>query len=195
MVISFDDLILSYAGYTDIKGKVRREVASGKLIQLKKGLYEDNPSTPGHYLSAFIYGPSYLSFDYALYKYALIPEAVYNTYTSATFNKNRKKMYTNHFGTYLYQDIPEAAYPYSVLSVVENGYTYHIATPEKALCDKLYSLSPVKSIRALKDLLFDDLRIDEGEFRNLKSDIILQLCPKYHSTNLNLLSKIVEGTI
>lgn len=73
------------------------------------------------------------------------------------------------------------------------GYSYQIASPEKALCDKLYSLSPVYSVRVLKELLFDDLRIDEAAFFALQKDDILQLAPLYRATNLKLLAKFMEG--
>ena len=191
MVLSFDDLQIINKNYVDLKGKIKRDIESGKIISLKKGLYENDPNTPGHYLSSFIYGPSYLSFDYALSKYSLIPEAVYNTYTSATFNKSRKKSYKNNFGIFTYQDIPKNAYPYGILTYVENEYVYHIATPEKALCDKIYSVSPVKTMKALKELLFLDLRIDENEFNKLNKADLIELCSKYQSTNLNLLLKIL----
>ena len=42
-------------------------------------------------------------------------------------------------------------------------------------------------------MLFDDLRIDEDEFNKLDKNIILKLAPLYHSTNLNLLAKLIKG--
>lgn len=193
MLVSFDALAQQFAGYTDVKGKIRREVQSGKLVQVARGLYETDARTDGKYLAGAIYGLSYLSFDYALSVHALIPEAVYGTYTSATFRKGKTKRYENAFGTFLYRDVPAAVYPLGVEIKVESGYSYQIASPEKALCDKLYSLSPVYSVRALKELLFDDLRIDEAAFFALQKDDISQLAPLYRATNLKLLAKFMEG--
>ena len=192
MLVSFDALSQQFADYTDVKGKIRREVQSGRLVQVARGLYETDARTDGKYLAGAIYGPSYLSFDYALSVHALIPEAVY-TYTSATFRKGKTKRYENAFGTFLYRDVPAAVYPLGVEIKVERGYSYQIASPEKALCDKLYSLSPVYSVRALKELLFDDLRIDEAAFFALQKDDISQLAPLYRATNLKLLAKFMEG--
>ena len=192
MLISFDALAQQFAGYTDVKGKIRREVQGGRLVQVARGVYETDARTDGKYLAGAIYGPSYLSFDYALSVYSLIPEAVY-TYTSATFQKGKTKRYENAFGAFLYRDVPAAVYPLGVEIQVEGGYSYQIASPEKALCDKLYSLSPVYSVRALKELLFDDLRIDEAAFLALQKDDILQLAPLYRATNLKLLAKFMEG--
>ena len=192
MLVSFDALAQQFAGYTDVKGKIRREVQGGRLVQVARGLYETDARTDGKCLAGAIYGPSYLSFDYALSVHALIPEAVY-TYTSATFQKGKTKRYENAFGTFLYRDVPAAVYPLGVEIQVEGGYSYQIASPEKALCDKLYSLSPVYSVRALKELLFDDLRIDETAFFALQKDDISQLAPLYRATNLKLLAKFLEG--
>lgn len=192
MLVSFDALAQQFAGYTDVKGKIRREVQNGRLVQVARGLYETDARTDGKYLAGAIYGPSYLSFDYALSVHALIPEAVY-AYTSATFRKGKTKRYENAFGTFLYHDVPAAVYPLGVEIKVEGGYSYQIASPEKALCDKLYSLSPVYSVRALKELLFDDLRIDEAAFYTLQKDDISQLAPLYRAANLKLLAKFMEG--
>lgn len=59
-------------------------VKSGEYIQIVKGFYETDKSTADYLLAGSIYGPSYLSFEFALAFCGLIPEAVY-TFTSATF--------------------------------------------------------------------------------------------------------------
>lgn len=193
MILSYEDLSLRYKNYSNINNKISRDVKSGEFFAISKGLYETDKNTPGHYLASYIYGPSYLSFDYALSKYGMIPEAVYKTYTSATFKKNKRKKYSNVFGDFLYRDVPESIYMFGVKAVVENGYTYHIATPEKALCDKLYTMKPVKNLEELKNLIFSDLRIDEGLFRELDFEFITEISGGYKSNNLNLLDKLVKG--
>ena len=76
--------------YLNKNTKLGREVKEGKLIKIINGLYETNANTPGYLLAGSIYGPSYISFDYALAYYGLIPERV-DVVTSATFNKKKKK--------------------------------------------------------------------------------------------------------
>ncbi len=192
MIYSFDDLAIKYKNYANIKNKISREVKSGRLIPVVRGIYETNPNISGKYLAGKILGPSYLSFDYALAVYSLIPEAVYNTYTSASFNKRKKKSFENHFGTFIYSDIPAKVYPLGILLYEEDGYSYQIATPEKAICDKLYSLPPVKNLTEFSHLLFDDLRIDETEFNKLDKDILEELAPLYHCSNLKFLVKFIR---
>ncbi len=192
MIITSQQLKEKYSNYVDFNGKISRDVKRGKLFPLVKGIYETNPNTHGAKLAQFIYGPSYLSFDYVLSYKGLIPETVYNTFTCATYNKRKIKKYTNHFGIFIYRDVPCAVFRLGVTIIQDGDYSYLMASAEKALCDKLYILSPVKTIIDLKRLLFEDLRIDEDRFNELNMQDILKLAPFYHSTNLNLLEKFIK---
>ena len=194
MVLTNDILNKKYENYSNKGNKLSREVKNGNLIKIINGLYETNPNTPGYLLAQSIYGPSYISFEYALSYYGLIPERV-NTITCATLNKKKKRQYNTNFGTFIYRDIPAKAYPEEILLKTENGYTYQIATPEKALCDKLYTLSPLNNYTNLENMLFNDLRIDIDEFNKLDKNKILNLKDLYHSSNIDLLSKYLRRTI
>ena len=191
MVISNNIQKDKYKNYNNKNTKLTRDVKARKLIKIKRGLYETNPNTPAYYLANFIYGPSYISFDFALSYYGLIPERV-ETVTCATFNKNKKKVYDTPFGTLIYRDVPERVFPLYVNIIEENGYTFHLATKEKALSDKLYTLNPVKNIEQMKMLLLFDLRIDEEELKKLDIDVIENLSEIYHSTNVLLLYKYLR---
>lgn len=177
--------------YKNPRDKLAHMVKKKECIPVIQGLYETNPTTPGYRLANTICSPSYLSFEFALSYHGLIPEAVYS-FTSATFEKKKKKEFKTPFGTFTYRDVPSAAYPYGIECVSENGYTFQIASPEKALCDELYIQSPVTSQRELKELLFDGLRIDWDLFCKLNMDDILFLNSKYHCTNIQKLTKTME---
>lgn len=192
MIVPASMLYDQYQKYGDPAGKIMRMRKEGKIIPLTRGLYETDPEAPGQCLAGAIYGPSYLSFDYALSVYGLIPEAVY-VYTSATFEKKKKKEYVNKFGRYLYRDVPSEVYPMGIVIKDEDNYSYLIATPEKSLCDKLYSMPPVTSVKDMKKMLFEDLRIDEDDFSRLNFDDILQIGNGYHSNNLKYLMKYLKG--
>ena len=192
MIKTIEDLKLQYKNYSDINGKIRREIKDGKYIPIIRGLYETDKTTPGYYLSSYIYGPSYLSFDYSLSYYGMIPERVTN-YTLATYNKQKTKKYITAFGTYIYRDIPKSAYPFDIFVIEENNYVYYIASKEKALCDKLYSSKPVTSVKQLKEMIFVDLRIDTDAFFSLDIEKLGMLIPKYKSKNLNYLQKLIKG--
>ena len=191
MIITTSMLMDKLRDYSDPAGRIMRMKRDGEIYQLTRGIYETDRNTPGYCLAGAIYGPSYLSFDYALSQYGLIPEAVY-TYTSATFGKKKAKEYTNAFGRFTYRDVPADAYPFGITVKEENGYICQIATPEKALCDKLYIMPPVTSQRDIEKMLFDDLRIDNTEFQKLNTDDILQIGDKYHCNNLKYLMKYLR---
>lgn len=191
MIKSVSEMQEHYKDYSDVLGKISREVKKGNLYAVAKGLYETDSSTPGYLLSAYIYGPSYLSFEYALSHHGLIPEKVV-VYTNASFNKRKTKKYTNKFGTYTYHDIPQKAFPYGITVHTVNNYSYFIAAKEKALCDMLYVAPPQSSMKRLKALMFDDLRIDADMFLELNANELLFLCDRYKSNNLKLLKKIVS---
>lgn len=191
MIITNDIIKTNFQKYSNKNTKICREVKNGNLIKIINGLYETNPNVNGYLLAGSIYGPSYLSFEYALSHYGLIPEKV-TAYTSATFDKKKKKIYDNQFGTFLYRDVPNNVYPLGIKIIQEGDYMYQIATPEKALCDKLYTLSPIKNMKELENILFNDLRIDLDEFNKLNIEDIEQISNSYHSQNVELLYKYMR---
>ena len=188
MIVSTSMLTDQLRKYGDPAGKILRMKTSGELIPLTRGLYETDGSAAGYCLAGVIFGPSYLSFDYALSVYGLIPEAVYS-FTSATFDKKKAKTVENHYGRFTYRDVPADAYPFGIVIKEENGYIYQMASPEKALCDKLYAMPPVTSQKELERMLFEDLRIDQTEFAKLDVDSIREIGAKYRCNNLKYLTK------
>ena len=191
MIVTTAMLRDQWKEYGDPAGKISRMKQSGELLQLTRGVYETDPNAPGHCLAGAILGPSYLSFDYALSWYGLIPEAV-RVYTSATFAKRKAKEFRNAFGLYAYRDVPREAYPYGIRMVREQEYVFQIAAPEKALCDKLYTMPPVTSQREIQRMLFEDLRIDRELFEGLDADGLLQISGLYHCNNLKYLMKLLR---
>ncbi len=111
--------------------------------------------------------------------------------TCTTGDKKKKKEYNTDFGTFTYRDVPVLAYPEEILLKEENNYLYQIATPEKALCDKLYTLAPLNNYTNLENILFNDLKIDKEEFNKLNE----RLSELYHSINIDLLARYMKRNI
>lgn len=191
MIITNEMLKNNLKEYSNKNNKISRDIKNGKIFKIINGLYETDPNTPGYLLAGSIYGPSYISFEYALSIYGLIPERV-TTITCASFDKKKIKQYNTSFGVFTYRDIPALAYPEEVFLKTEKEYSYQIASPEKALCDKLYTLKPLNNYLNLENMLFNDLRIDNEEFNKLNIFKIEKLSNLYHSTNVNLLSKYMR---
>lgn len=184
-------LLQQYSSYVNPAAKIGRMVRDGDLIPVIRGLYETDRSVPGYYLAGILYGPSYLSFEYALAWYDLIPEAVY-TFTSATCGKRRKRQFKTPYGVYTFRDIPVAAFAYGIKLHEENGYGFIIASAEKAVCDQLYTCSPCPNRKALRQLLFEDLRIDETAFYDLDLNEMVDLASLYQTANHRLLISMLK---
>ena len=184
-------LLEELSEYGSPKSKLSRMAKSGECFPITKGIYETNPHTPAYLLAGSIYGPSYISFEYALSFYGLIPEAVY-TVTSATFEKKKKKKFETAFGTFSYRDVPSKAFPLGIRLVQEGEYFYRIAEPEKALCDQLYTISPVGNTKELFRLLTESLRIEESELKKLDASKVCAYSAAYHTTNIKKLYSLMR---
>jgi len=79
-------------GYASPKAGLTRLLKSGKLGQVRRGLFVDDLSLPHKTLAPVLYGPSYSSFHYALASYDLIPKRIV-VITSAGFDKNKNTIF------------------------------------------------------------------------------------------------------
>ena len=191
MILTTKMLLDQHRQYANPMSRIRILIKQGQLIPLIRGLYETDPDTPGHCLAGILYGPSYLSFEYALSFRGLIPEAV-RVYTCATFGKRRTKQYHTFYGTYVYRDVPRAVYPHGIELRMENGYSSQIATSEKALCDQLYSISPLGTLRRLEQYLLEDLRLNDESLQHLEREDVITLSGLYGSLNVRLLAEYLQ---
>jgi len=112
----------------------------GLVIKLRRGLYilndADRRWTPSRlFLANQLYQPSYISTEYALHYYDLIPERVVDL-TSVTPRKSAA--FENHFGRFIYQHVKIKAFSGYRMIKDENNFNILVAEPEKALVDFLY---------------------------------------------------------
>lgn len=172
--------------YASPRNKVSRMNRTGDLIRIRRGLYmkEGDPDISRRILANIIYGPSYISFEYALSYHGLIPEQV-KSITSAVFRKNKTKTYRTPLGEFHYYLVPDAAYPYGIMRLPEGRSFFLVASPEKALCDTLIKVKPAGSRRDFESLLYEDLRIDRDDVLNLDAKAIGFIAPLYRRTNVN----------
>jgi predicted transcriptional regulator of viral defense system len=180
--------------YASPKARLTRMIKSGDVIQVRRGIFLESQET-GYSLkslAAVIYGPSYISFEYALAHYGLIPERV-QAVTSAVYNKNKNRRFHTPLGDFYYHYLPASVFAYGVTLGEENGQNYLIATPEKALCDTLYKTRGIGSIKALKALLFEDGRMEREAVLSMDRESILFLAPLYRKQLFPLLLKWLEG--
>ncbi|MBE6110933.1 MAG: hypothetical protein E7194_11045 [Erysipelotrichaceae bacterium] len=191
MIVTTAMLKKKYSDYANPLDKIRREANRGTIIRLNRGIYETDPEVSPWLLASSILSPSYLSFDFVLSYYGLIPEKVVSI-TSASLQMNKSLTYTNHFARYEYSDVPASAFSEGIGYIEEDGYTVKIASKEKAICDSLYKWRVVHSVRKLKELLFVDKRIDEDEFGTCDFILMERLAGLYHRRNHELLIKLIR---
>ena len=131
-----------------------------KYIQkLKNGLYvisERKKNLKMETIAFNLYQPSYVSLEWALFKYGLIPEIVYNP-TSVTAKITR--IFKNEFGSFSYRQIKKELF-FGYRTIKENDQVYLIAEPEKAFLDYLYlNSSKIKTLEDIKELRFNEIEI------------------------------------
>lgn len=138
-LIDSSTFVLLDAKPQDIRRQVSCWVEKGYLLALKKGIYifNDNyrkiaPSK--RFIANFLVSPSYLSLEYALGYYGLIPEKV-AVYTSITTKKT--ETYRNCLGTFEYRSVKEDIF-FGFTKATDSGQDFFIAQPEKALLDFFY---------------------------------------------------------
>ncbi len=185
-------LLSELKNYASPRAKITRMLDSGEIIQVRRGIYlpknEKNFSRKA--LASVIYGPSYISFESALEYYGMIPERV-AAITSAIYKKNKNKDFSTPVGRYLYYYLPAKVYPYSVCLKTERNESFLIASPEKALCDTIYRVGNVATVKDVKELLYENLRIEMSDLAAMNPETLLFLIPLYKKQSLRVLKKFL----
>lgn len=133
----------------------------GKIHKLKNGIYTLNDAERRVPLSKFVisnvlYAPSYVSLESALAFFGLIPERVAQI-TAVTSQKTAA--YRNFYGSFSYRSMKKGRF-FGFQSVKEEGSPVLMATPEKAVLDKIY-FDP--AFRSREDYFLESLRLQNYE--------------------------------
>ena len=192
--------IFDYQALTDAhkdlsapRDKTTLLLRQGVIVRVKKGLYVFGDKYRRYpyskeLLANLVYGPSYVSLDYALAHHGLIPERV-EALTSVTPSRSRR--FDTPVGLFIYRRVPARAYEVGMVRVEgEHGQAFLIASPEKALADKVVSVrgARIASIGEMGRFLEEDLRIDTATISSLSSEKIDEFAGRYRSLRLRRLS-------
>lgn len=184
--------------YSRPNDKISELLNSGELQSVRRGLYIPGPEadlpTPDPFLIAnHLRGPSYISLESALSYHGMIPERVYEI-SSVTLKTS--KIYTNSVGRFSYRQLASPYYSFGIKRIsLDSQQVALVASPEKAICDKIVLTSGVlfRSIRDAQVFLLEDMRMDDEMLSRLDVTIIrswIEDAPKKNS--LIMLVKMLE---
>jgi hypothetical protein len=183
--------------YNRPRDKITNLLRQGDIIRVKKGIYifgerDRRRVFSRELLANMIYGPSYVSLETALNYYGLIPERV-EAMTSVTSARGRR--FFTPVGLFIYRGVPMNAYRIGIDQVeLESGRSFLIATPEKALADKIQADrgTAIRTQTEMRTYLLDSLRIDPDGLRRLNTETISLIADQYRSRKLRLLSSLLR---
>lgn len=191
------DLMLLQSNKQIIRNQLARWQNKKLLVKLKRGVFLLNPNdrkiNPSRtYISNQLYSPSYVSLEYALNYYGLIPERV-SDLTGITTKKTLRLK--NEVGTFIYQHIKPRAFRGFKALKDEAGLIFFIAEPEKAVVDFFYL--------NLEKFREDDEKVFEQSYRfqnveMLKSTKVMKFAELFDNGKLLRISqsfcKFIKGT-
>jgi predicted transcriptional regulator of viral defense system len=192
----YQTLLDSVHEYAQPRMKISGMLAKGDIVRVKKGLYILGDSLRRQpfcreLLANLIYGPSYVSLEYALHYHGLTPERV-ETLTSVT--SGRSRTFDSPVGNFSYRMIPMEAFRTGMDQVeLDDGRSFLIAIPEKALADRIVADrgAGISSQKELHNYLLADLRIDPANLCRLDSTRLTEIAMHYRSRRVKLLADLI----
>ncbi|MGI6357047.1 MAG: type IV toxin-antitoxin system AbiEi family antitoxin domain-containing protein [Lentisphaeria bacterium] len=164
------------SSYANVRGKIGRLLASGEIIRLKKGLYtfpeylRRAPLNPC-IVANMLYGPSYVSRDFALSYYGMIPETV-EIVTSMTTGRPRR--FQTPVGTFDYKQRQAADFSIGIENIDSGNGAFLIAGREKALYDKVLTDKRFDG-KDVESYLLQDLRLNHDSLASLNLNQLQEL--------------------
>lgn len=161
--------------YNSPRDKISRMIKKEEIIKVKKGLYVLSPEFGNQIdlkvLANLIYGPSYISLEYALSYWGLIPEKV-EEITNMTNKRN--KVFETPVGTFSYKYLHTSIFSKGIERISEETGAFLIASKEKAICDRLALVKDLK-VDDMSEFLEYDLRLDVYELAGLDIELVQEI--------------------
>ncbi len=182
--------------YKSPRAKVTQLLRKGELIRVKKGMYLAGDQWREGIVclelwANKVYGPSYVSMEYALAFYGTIPEHVVEV-TSVT--TGRKKNFNTPIGRFSYSTLPLKLYQVGyTLQKIDANRSALIATKEKALADLFYFREyKIKTLEEMKKLLFEDLRMEPSQIYEMEIPLLVRIRQANGSALIDLLIEVIQ---
>ncbi len=191
-------LLANLKNYRNPRDWVSRMVKKGELLRLKNGFYlitsrflRGAADYPYEQIGNLLYGPSYVSLEWALSFYHFIPERV-SVITSVTTGSN--KQFSTPIGTFTYRHLSVPRYSVGIDHREIQGDIggFLIATPEKALADWVFfTCRGMDKAELLQDLL-EGKRIEKNHLQSLNKERVKEISTYYSSDIVKKLSTLIE---
>lgn len=191
-------LLKLLADYRKPREAILRMVKNEELIRLKNGFYlirekithGSSRVIPFEQVANLLYGPSYVSMEWALSFYGMIPERVH-TVTSMTLGRNKE--YHTLVADFSYFTLPARSYSVGITQKKSTDFIggFLIASPEKALADMVFKTCKNLDKEQLKDELLESKRMDRECFRGLNKDLLNDIAKSYRSKHVYYLIDLI----
>lgn len=195
--IDAQTLLNLLADYRKPRECILRMVKNEELIRLKNGFYlitskvrqGPNMLIPYEQVANFLYGPSYISLEWALSFYGMIPERVL-TITSMTLGRNKE--YHTPVGNFVYYRLSSNSYSIGITQKRTSDFEgFLMASPEKALADLVFKTCKGLDKDQLKQELLESKRIDSEWFRQLDKALLVEIARSYRARSVGYLVDLV----
>jgi len=192
--LTTDYLLGLFHSYKSPRDKIKKLNQDGDLIHVKQGLYLLGPDYDRTYslevMAGMIYGPSCISFEYALSYHGLIPEKV-QTITCLCFK--RDKNFKTVIGEFNYKYIAKEKYYIGIeYHQTENG-NFFIASKEKAICDMVFK-EKLSNNNETFEYLCKFLRIEEDELLKLDITLLISIAELYKRKSVDqVISTLIKN--
>lgn len=196
--IDAQTLLTLLSDYRKPRECILRMIKNEELIRLKNGFYliadkiKQGSQTliPLEQVANLLYGPSYVSLEWALSFYGMIPERVHMI-TSMTLGRNKE--YQTPIGNFVYHRLSSKSYSIGVTQMKSPDFVggFLIATPEKALADLVFKTCKNLDKNQLKQELVESKRIDPEHMHRLNKDLLVEIAKSYRAKSVSYLVEIV----
>jgi len=191
----YPTLMSALSGYASPRARATALLRSGQIVRVKKGLYVFGDAYRKEpycreLLANLIFGPSFLSLEYALGYYGLIPERV-EALTSVT--TNRAKRFETPVGLFVYRPTPSLSVG---MERIEHGdIAFLMAVPERALADLIRDdrRSGIRTQQEMERYLVEDLRVESTAVGSMDTGLMEELAGALQSRKVAVCAALIRS--
>lgn len=192
----YETLMQALSQYKKPRDAITKLLRAGSILRIKKGLYIFGETyrrgvVCKESLANLIYGPSYVSLEYALSYYGLIPERV-ETVTSMTSLRN--KAFQTPIGVFEYVHLNPKKMSVGIATIeADRLHQYLIATPEKALSDRIAFHKNLTTTEDIYSFVCEGLRIEEEALAKFQCPLMDEIQKVYRNVAVTQLYQLVKS--